>query len=113
MAGETILIIDDEAAQREAVGGYLRKSDIPLLADHFLARYAEENGKAIGEVSKEALELLTRYAYPGNVRELQNIVERAVVMTRGEVVTRADLPVEVQPGCLRNTHGRLRRRKRR
>ena len=73
-----------------------RKSDIPLLVDHFLARYAEENGKAIGEVSKEALDLLTRYAYPGNVRELQNIVERAVVMARGEVVTRADLPAEVQ-----------------
>ncbi|MYC70388.1 MAG: sigma-54-dependent Fis family transcriptional regulator [Gemmatimonadetes bacterium] len=73
-----------------------RKDDIPLLVDHFLARYAEENGKAIGEVSKEALDLLTRYAYPGNVRELQNIVERAVVMARGEVVTRADLPAEVQ-----------------
>ena len=41
-----------------------RKSDIPLLVDHFLARYAEENGKAVGEVSKEALDLLTRYAYP-------------------------------------------------
>ena len=73
-----------------------RKDDIPLLADHFLARYAEENGKAVGEVSKEALDILTRYAYPGNVRELQNIVERAVVMARGSVVTRADLPVEVQ-----------------
>ena len=73
-----------------------RKGDIPLLADHFLARYAEENAKAIGEISKEALDLLTRYAYPGNVRELQNIVERAVVMARGPVVTRADLPAEVQ-----------------
>ena len=73
-----------------------RKDDIPLLVDHFLVRYAEENGKAIGEISKEALDLLTRYAYPGNVRELQNIVERAVVMARGPVVTRADLPVEVQ-----------------
>ena len=73
-----------------------RKDDIPLLADHFLARYAEENDKAVGEISKEALDLLTRYAYPGNVRELQNIVERAVVMARGPVVTRADLPAEVQ-----------------
>ncbi|MDE2814480.1 MAG: sigma-54 dependent transcriptional regulator [Gemmatimonadota bacterium] len=73
-----------------------RKDDIPLLVDHFLVRYAEENGKTVGEISKEALDLLTRYAYPGNVRELQNIVERAVVMARGPVVTRADLPVEVQ-----------------
>ena len=73
-----------------------RKGDIPLLVNHFLARYAAENDKAVGEISKEALELLTRYAYPGNVRELQNIVERAVVMARGAVVTRADLPAEVQ-----------------
>lgn len=73
-----------------------RKGDIPLLVNHFLARYAAENDKAIGEISKEALELLTRYTYPGNVRELQNIVERAVVMARGAVVTCADLPAEVQ-----------------
>ncbi len=73
-----------------------RKDDIPLLVDHFLAHYAEENGKAVREISKEALDLLTRYAYPGNVRELQNIVEYAVVMARGPVVTRADLPTEVQ-----------------
>jgi len=73
-----------------------RKGDIPLLVNHFLARYAVENDKAVGEISKEALELLTRYAYPGNVRELQNIVERAVVMARGAVVTCADLPAEVQ-----------------
>ena len=73
-----------------------RKGDIPLLVNHFLARYAAENDKAGGEISKEALELLTRYAYPGNVRELQNIVERAVVMARGAVVTCADLPAEVQ-----------------
>ena len=73
-----------------------RKGDIPLLVNHLLARYAAENDKAVGEISKEALELLTRYAYPGNVRELQNIVERAVVMARGAVVTCADLPAEVQ-----------------
>ena len=73
-----------------------RKEDIPLLAEHFLARYAEENAKAVSEISKEALDLLTRYAYPGNVRELQNMIERAVVMARGAVVTRADLPPEVQ-----------------
>lgn len=73
-----------------------RKGDIPLLVNHFLARYAAENDKAVGEISKEALELLTRYSYPGNVRELQNIVERAVVMARGAVVTCADLPAEVQ-----------------
>ena len=73
-----------------------RKQDIPILVEHFLGRYAEENDKSVGEVSKEAMDLLMRYAYPGNVRELQNIVERAVVMARGEIVTKEDLPVEAQ-----------------
>ena len=73
-----------------------RKRDIPVLVEHFLARYAEENAKVVREVSKEAMDLLMRYGYPGNVRELQNIIERAVVMTRGEVVLRTELPPEVQ-----------------
>ena len=73
-----------------------RKRDIPVIVEHFLARYAEENAKVVREVSKEAMDLLMRYGYPGNVRELQNIIERAVVMTRGEVVLRTELPPEVQ-----------------
>ena len=76
-----------------------RKRDIPVLVEHFLARYADENAKAVRKVSKEAMDLLMRYRYPGNVRELQNIVERAVVMTRGEVVMRTELPSEVQQMC--------------
>ena len=76
-----------------------RKRDIPVLVEHFLARYADENAKAVRKVSKEAMDLLMRYRYPGNVRELQNIVERAVVMTRGEVVMRTELPPEVQQMC--------------
>ncbi len=72
-----------------------RKGDIPGLVEHFLAHYAEENAKEIREVSKEAMDVLMRYSYPGNVRELQNIVEHGVVMARGEVVTQADLPVDV------------------
>ena len=73
-----------------------RKRDIPVLVEHFLARYAEENAKTIEGVSKEAMDLLMRYAYPGNVRELQNIIERAVVMARGDVVTKNDLSLEGQ-----------------
>ncbi|NKB68488.1 MAG: response regulator [Candidatus Latescibacteria bacterium] len=73
-----------------------RRRDIPVLVDYFLRRYNEENGKAIDAVSKEAMDLLMRYDYPGNVRELQNIIERAVVMGRGAVVTRADLTAQVQ-----------------
>jgi len=74
-----------------------RRQDIPVLVDFFLERYSAENGKQIGEVSREAMEALMRYDYPGNVRELQNMVERAVVMARGNSVTRADLPAELQP----------------
>ena len=73
-----------------------RKRDIPVLVEHFIARYAEENAKTIEGVSKEAMDLLMRYVYPGNVRELQNIIERAVVMARGDVVTKNDLSLEGQ-----------------
>ncbi len=73
-----------------------RKRDIPVLVEHFLARYAEENAKSVEGVSKEAMDLLMRYVYPGNVRELQNIIERAVVMARGDVVTKNDLSLEGQ-----------------
>lgn len=57
-----------------------RKEDIPLLANHFLKRYATELNKNISRISPDALELLLDYHYPGNVRELQNIIERAVAL---------------------------------
>src|SRR4029453_9621429 len=60
-----------------------RKDDIPLLAQHFLIKYGEENKKGDLEVTPEALDLLTAYDWPGNVRELENVVERAVVLTSG------------------------------
>ncbi|MBI2492096.1 MAG: sigma-54-dependent Fis family transcriptional regulator [Candidatus Rokubacteria bacterium] len=70
-----------------------RREDIPLLLDHFLAKFARENGKTIRGVSREARETLLRYDYPGNVRELENLVERAVVLTRDEVIGLGDLPL--------------------
>ncbi len=69
-----------------------RQSDVPLLATHFLRKYAAENGKELGGFSAEALEHLTAYNWPGNVRELENVVERAVVMAKSGEVTLADLP---------------------
>ena len=72
-----------------------RRQDIPVLFTHFLKHYCAENGKEIHEVSREAMDLLMRYDYPGNVRELQNVVERAVVMARGQNLTRDDLPMEL------------------
>lgn len=69
-----------------------RKEDIPPLIDHFLKKYASENGKNITGVTREARDLLIKYDYPGNVRELENIVERGVVISRGAVLSVEDLP---------------------
>jgi two-component system NtrC family response regulator len=69
-----------------------RKEDIPILIDHFLKRYAEENGKEIAGLSSEAQDVLLKYDYPGNVRELENIIERAVVIAREAVISVEDLP---------------------
>ncbi|MEJ5378133.1 MAG: sigma-54 dependent transcriptional regulator [bacterium] len=69
-----------------------RRQDIRPLVEHFLKRYARDNGKKIQGVSREAMDLLYKYDYPGNVRELENIVERAVVITRDTVIQSQDLP---------------------
>jgi two-component system NtrC family response regulator len=70
-----------------------RREDIPLLVDHFLRRFREE-GRA-RSVSREAMDLLLKHDYPGNVRELENLVHRAVVLSRDEVVTTKDLPLHL------------------
>jgi Nif-specific regulatory protein len=73
-----------------------RKEDIPALAGHFIKKYGEENKKHIGGISAEARDLLMRYSYPGNVRELENIIERAVVLAKKKIITAADFPIHVQ-----------------
>ena len=60
-----------------------RKDDIPLLVQHFLEKYGEENKKSGLELTPDALDLLTEYDWPGNVRELENVIERAVVLSAG------------------------------
>ena len=75
-----------------------RREDIPLLIDHFLKKYSKENQKSILDISREARALLLRYSYPGNVRELENIIERAVVLCRGDLITTRDLPFHLQEG---------------
>jgi DNA-binding NtrC family response regulator len=83
-----------------------RRSDLPLLIDHFLRRFAEKNGKKIGGITAEARDILLRYDYPGNVRELENIVERAVVLTRDDVIGSGDLPpMTVKPTLPRRWNG--------
>jgi two-component system NtrC family response regulator len=73
-----------------------RREDISPLIDHFLKKYSKLNQKSISDISKEGRTLLLRYSYPGNVRELENIIERAVVLCRGEVITTQDLPFHLK-----------------
>jgi DNA-binding NtrC family response regulator len=72
-----------------------RLSDIQPLAEHFLTKHAADLGKQLVGFSPEAVDALRRYAYAGNVRELQNIVERAAVLCRGQVIGIDDLPAQV------------------
>jgi transcriptional regulator with PAS, ATPase and Fis domain len=69
-----------------------RKEDVLVLADYFIKKYASENAKQVKGLSGEALDYLTKYHFPGNVRELENIIERAVVLTRNEYIAKDDLP---------------------
>lgn len=73
-----------------------RKEDIPLLIDVFLKKYFNETNKNKIEFSKEALDILMKYNYPGNIRELENIIYRSIVLTRNEVITSDDLPIGVK-----------------
>lgn len=73
-----------------------RKEDILALASHFLSIYREKNKKELREISGKALDLLVRYDWPGNIRELENCIERAVVIARGEIIAPADLPPQIQ-----------------
>lgn len=68
-----------------------RKGDIPLLISHFLRKYTEEIGKEIRGIAPEALSMLESFPFPGNVRELENIIERAVVLAEGDIIRKDDL----------------------
>jgi DNA-binding NtrC family response regulator len=72
-----------------------RAADVPVLAKHFLRELSVEHGKAVTAIAPDTMEALKRYAFPGNVRELRNVIERAVVLTRTPTITTADLPAHV------------------
>ncbi len=76
-----------------------RVSDIPLLAAKFLERVCDESGRRVSGFTDEALAALQRYRFPGNVRELQNVVERAVLLSKNDVLTVDDLPPNVAAGA--------------
>jgi len=69
-----------------------RKEDIPLLVDNFIKIYAQRENKKIQGISDAAMKIITRYNFQGNIRELENIIERAIVFSRGDVIAIDDLP---------------------
>jgi two-component system response regulator AtoC len=71
-----------------------RKEDVPLLAQHFLRKFAVENQKEITDFSPEASDFLLKYNWPGNVRELENAIERAVILAKNSYIDAADMPQE-------------------
>jgi formate hydrogenlyase transcriptional activator len=100
-----------------------RNGDIPEIAEHYARHYARKTGKRIRGVSPTAMEALVAYPWPGNIRELQNLVERAVILSRGEILELADFELrhaatparEVEPlnerqsieQALKNARGRV------
>jgi two-component system NtrC family response regulator len=90
-----------------------RKEDVPILINHFIDNFSKENNKHISGLTAEARDLLLKYDYPGNVRELENILERAVVIARDEYISINDLPFKIDhlneharkkiPGSLRES----------
>ena len=76
-----------------------RKEDISILISEFLKKYLKETDKTNLEFSKEALDLLMKYNYPGNIRELENIVHHSIVLSRNEIISTEDLPIGIKtPG---------------
>jgi len=73
-----------------------RREDIPLLAEHFVAKYAEQMGKEITSISHDALELLARHDWPGNIRELENVMERAVALEPTPAILADSLPPAIR-----------------
>jgi Nif-specific regulatory protein len=84
-----------------------RKSDLLLLADHFLQKYAKEHRRDIRRISTPAIDMLTSYHWPGNVRELENVIERAVLICDGAVVHGHHLPPTLQTAQASGTFTRL------
>ncbi len=72
-----------------------RVGDVPLLAAYFLRRFSDENQKPVHTIDDTAMTILQSYAWPGNIRELENVIERGVILCRGEALTPADLPAEM------------------
>ena len=75
-----------------------RKSDIPLLAAHFLKEAEQESSNPVPELTAESIDILMDYHWPGNVRELKNVIQFSVVRSRGNKILPSDLPLEITQG---------------
>ncbi len=73
-----------------------RLEDLPLLAQHFLERYRKKNQRQVKSLAPEVLEVFKRYPWPGNIRELENVMERGVIICQGDTLTLKDLPPALQ-----------------
>lgn len=73
-----------------------RREDIPQLIDHFLDRFNDENARSLRKISRDVMNVLLRYPWPGNVREVENAIERAVVMSTGDTFTEELLPLQIR-----------------
>jgi formate hydrogenlyase transcriptional activator len=89
-----------------------RRTDIPLLVEYFIDRYARKAGKNIRGVSKKTLQLLQSYAWPGNIRELQNVIERSVILCETEIfsIDQSWLPQQQCPSTESKPQAELPRR---
>jgi two-component system response regulator PilR (NtrC family) len=79
-----------------------RREDIPLIAEHFLTKYTEQMGKSVTSISHEAMELLLAHDWPGNIRELENVLERAVALEATPSILPESLPPTIRRGEARN-----------
>jgi len=73
-----------------------RQGDIPMLCDHFVREFAARNGKPVTGVTADVINLLSAYSWPGNVRELRNLIEKMVVLSRGDRLTARDVPANIR-----------------
>src|SRR5262249_31116109 len=84
-----------------------RPEDIPELAAHFLKTHAQRCGKTVTEIEDDALAVMKSYSWPGNIRQLENVIERAVVVSEGSSLTLAELPSDLVGGPKSMADGEL------
>jgi formate hydrogenlyase transcriptional activator len=84
-----------------------RKEDIPLLVEYFIDRYASKMGKKIRGINQKSLQLLRSYTWPGNIRELQNVIERAIIVSEGDVLWIDESWLSTEPGTAEPATGTI------